>query len=359
MQTQRSHLADTIHGGKNLYLTGTPIKNAPSELIPLLRSLGIKTPRDAEKFNHHYIKLEKTHPGFIRSVINTVLDRETPTIQKAQNLGELKSLLKGKVDYYKPSSEGYPTTKERDINVDMTPTQEAAYKMVVKQHPDMAYKVRYGLNPKKSESGRMNAFLTASRQVSNYPGDFNLQSSIADAPKILGAHKEILKRFNQDPNYRGVSYSQYLGHGINPLASLLSKSKIPFASYTGELSQKQKDQIVNDYNNGKIKHLLISGAGSAGLDLRGTKILQILEPHWNDAQLDQVKGRAVRYLSHAHLPENERNVEIQNFIARPREHGFFFKRRDQGTDEYLRQMSKRKTDLNNQFLDVLKDVGSQ
>lgn len=359
MGTKRSRLPDKLRGGKTIYLTGTPIRNAPEELIPLMRGLGVKTPRDAKKFNEHYIKMESQYPGLIKAIGMEIRGEKWPQIPHAQHLGELKSLLRGKVDYYRPSMEGYPSVREHTIAVDMSVPQEHAYKLALREHPDIAYKVNNGIAPTKAESRRMNAFLTATRQISNIPGDYNVNASIADAPKINRAHQEIVSRAKTDPNYRGVTYSNYLGHGIDPLASLLEKDGIPFARYTGELSQKEKDQIVKDYNRGKIKHLLISGAGGEGLDLKGTKLMQLLEPHWNEPQLEQVRGRAVRYGSHAHLPEAERNVEIQNFIARPREHGFFFKSREHGTDEYLRTMSKRKADLNNQFLKALQEVGSE
>jgi superfamily II DNA or RNA helicase len=204
----------------------------------------------------------------------------------------------------------------------------------------------------------MNAFLSATRQISNIPGKFNLSSSIKDAPKINRAYEEIAKRYKSDPRYAGVSYSNYINSGISPLNDLLIKNKIPSAMFTGKTSDKNKKQIVYDYNHGKIKQLLISGAGGEGLDLKNTKLLQIMEPHWNDATLNQVRGRVNRWQSHASLPENERKVEIQNYIARPMQRGFIFKHRPMGTDEYLEQVSDRKTALNNQFLTALQEVGS-
>jgi len=84
----------------------------------------------------------------------------------------------------------------------------------------------------------------------------------------------------------------------------------------------------------------------------------LLEPHWNQSQLDQVKGRAIRYKSHDHLPENERKVEIQEYVAIPKKRGFIFKTQDMGTDEYLRNLAKKKTDLNDQFLKAMQDVGN-
>ena len=359
LSTKRSKLVDKIKGGKTVYLTGTPIRNTPSELIPLMRGLGVRTPRDAKQFNERYIEMKKQYPGFLKMIGMEIRGEPWPTVPKAKHLGELKSLLRGKVDYYRPSMKGYPAVREKTIFVDMSPAQEHAYKIALKQHPSIAYKIKNGISPSKAESSQMNAFLTATRQISNIPGMYNVNSGVADAPKINRAHQEIVSRFHANPEYRGVTYSNYLGHGIKPLAALLEQSGVPYALYTGELSNKEKDAIIKSYNSGEIRQLLISGAGGEGLDLKGTRLMQILEPAWNEPKLEQVKGRAVRYGSHSHLPVHHRDVEIQNFVARPREHGWFFKSREQGTDEYLRTMSKRKADLNNQFLDALQEVGSE
>lgn len=356
MASKRSHLTDTLKGHKTIFLTGTPIRNKPSELIPLLRGIGAPVPRDEAKFNDEFIQKVKVNPGLFARIFRGV----KPGIEyRAQNLDRLKKMVEGKISYKETPKEGYPSVRESTINVDMTPEQETTYKMALKNDPGLSYKIRKGIAPSKTESGKMNAFLTATRQISNMPGEYNLSSSLKDAPKINRALEEIKSRAGKDPNYRGVTYSNYIGHGISPLAQLLEKEKIPSAMYTGKIPQKKRDQMIKDYNSGKVKQLLISGAGGEGLNLRGTKILQILEPHWNEPTLDQVKARAVRFKSHEHLPIKERGVEIQNFIARPREHGFIFKSRDMGTDEYLRNMAGKKEALNSQFLKALQEAGTE
>jgi len=354
--SKRSHLADTLKGHKTLFLTGTPIRNRPSELIPLLRGVGANVPRDEAKFNEEFIHKVKVNPGLFARIFRGV----KPGVEyKAQNLDKLKKMIEGKISYRATPKEGYPSIRESTINVDMTPEQETTYKMALKNEPGLSYKIRKGIAPSKSESGKMNAFLTATRQISNLPGEYNLSSSLSDAPKIQKALSEIRLRARRDPNYRGVTYSNYIGHGTAPLSQLLQQANISHAMYTGKTSQKNRNQMIKDYNSGKVKQLLISGAGGEGLNLRGTKLLQVLEPHWNEPTLDQVKARAVRFKSHEHLPQRERGVEIQNFIARPREHGFIFKSRDMGTDEYLRNMAWKKEALNNQFLKALQEAGKE
>lgn len=354
MESKQSKYPDTIKGKKTLFMTGTPLRNYPSELIPLLRGLDLNVPRDREKFRKNFIEEVKKSPGLwgrIRGV--------KPGVEyKAKNLKYLEKALKGKVDYHKATKENFPSVNEQMIEVEMTPEQQDAYDMALKGNPSMLYKLRKGIAPSKSEARNLNAFLNASRQISNYPGKYNLKATMKDAPKLMRAVSEIEKRYLKDPNYRGVTYSNYLDHGIMPLTKMLSDAKIPYAVFSGKQSDKEKAQIIKDYNSGKIKQLLISGAGSEGIDLKGTKLMQILEPHWNKQKINQVKGRAVRYKSHSHLPEGERNVEIQRFSARPRKRGLIFKTQDVGTDKYLRMMGSKKEQLNKQFLEMLQRAGT-
>ena len=353
--TQRSHYPDLIKGKKTLFMTGTPIKNRPSELIPLLRGLGLNIPRDTKRFNEAFISEERDNPGIWARFIHGV----KPGVKyKAKNLSYLADALEGKVSYYKPSAEGYPSVSHSKIEVDFTPLQEKAYNTVLKKNPSFYYKVKKGIAPSKAESNNMNAFLTASRQISNIPGEYNTESTLADAPKISRAFAEIVQRA-KDPSYRGVTYSSFLKSGVTPLATLLEKAGIPYAVFTGETPPEERERIMNDYNSGKIKQLLISNAGSQGLDLKNTRLMQILEPGFNESNLKQAIGRTVRYHSHEGLPPEQQHVEVQHFIGRPRPHGFIFKKRDKGTDEYISQLARTKEDLNKQFLKVLKDVGTE
>ena len=351
LESKRSKYPDIYRGKKTIFLTGTPMRNEPAELIPLLRGLNINVPRDKQKFNKYFIEEIRQDPGFLARTFRGV---KPGVIRKAKNLKTLRRVLKGKVDYYKPTKEGYPEVSTERIETTMTPRQQATYKMVMKGRPDLAYKIKHGISPSKTEAKDLNSFLAAARQVSNIPGGFNLKATPADAPKLNQAVKEIRKRYKTDKNYKGVTYSAFLGHGIHPMERRLKRSKIPYAVFTGKQTSKQKKEIIDAYNSGKIKHLLISGAGGEGLDLKGTKLLQVLEPHWNDPTIKQVIGRAIRFKSHAHLPKGERSVKIQTFINKPMKTGFIRKKQYKGADEYLEMMSKRKQALNEQFLNVLR-----
>jgi hypothetical protein len=60
----------------------------------------------------------------------------------------------------------------------------------------------------------------------------------------------------------------------------------------------------------KVKVVLISRAGSEGIDLKFIRQVHILEPWYNMNRIEQIIGRAVRNFSHKDLDFEERNVEI-------------------------------------------------
>jgi SNF2 family DNA or RNA helicase len=356
ISSKRSRLVDILEGDKKLLMTGTPIRNRPSELIPIMRGLNIDVPRDVKAFNDKYIEEIEEDPGFFARVFRDV----KPGVKfKGKNLKELGDLLTGKVHYHATGTDGFPSVVEEEILVDMTDKQQSAHDMAMKNNPSLAYKIRNGIAPSKTESTQLNAFLTASRQISNIPGSYNLSATSEDAPKIQRAADEVIKHRRDNPNYRGVTYSNFIDHGIRPMADELGRRGVSYGEFTGSLTDKEKARIISSFNSGEIEHLLISGAGAEGLDLKGVRLMQLMEPHWNEAVLDQAAGRAIRMGSHDHLPEDERSVTVQNLIARPKETGLLFKSRDKATDEYLRDRASEKQELNNQFLDVLRRVGSK
>ena len=63
-------------------------------------------------------------------------------------------------------------------------------------------------------------------------------------------------------------------------------------------------------NGEKVKVVIISRAGSEGLDFKNIRQIHILEPWYNLNRIDQIAGRGVRNKSHCALPFTKRTVEI-------------------------------------------------
>ena len=142
----------------------------------------------------------------------------------------------------------------------------------------------------------------------------------------------IINKIESEPKAKYVIFSHFINMGIKPVMKYLDSKKIRYGSVTGDLSIEQRQQAVEEYNNGKTRVLFISKAGSEGLDLKNTTYVIILESAWNLSSLDQVIGRAVRYKSHDTLSESKKSVTVYKLLlVKPEE----YKHINKITDNYL------------------------
>ena len=66
----------------------------------------------------------------------------------------------------------------------------------------------------------------------------------------------------------------------------------------------------NNVDGENVKVILLSAAGSEGLDFKYIRQIHILEPWYNINRVEQIIGRAIRTCSHKDLPLNKRNVQV-------------------------------------------------
>jgi superfamily II DNA or RNA helicase len=105
-------------------------------------------------------------------------------------------------------------------------------------------------------------------------------------------------------------------YGVRFISAILEKVGISHLVFDGSLDDNERENRLTKFNaddnaNGeKYKVLLMTNAGSEGINLLAVRALHIMEQSIQEWQIDQVKGRVVRLNSHAQLSEDERNVEI-------------------------------------------------
>ena len=342
---------------KRILLSGTPIRNHPHELAPILRILNPEDksiPLDEMEFKKRFIGTKKISPGFFKSMMGV----SPGVVEYPKNLNVIRGAVKGKVDYFDPPKKDYPSHSVRTVTTPMSDEQADIYKYVTSQaNPAIAYKVKKNLPLSKKELKEVNSFMTAARIVSNTTKPYGGKGT---SPKFQAAADEAASKITSDPNYKVLAYSNYLEGGIKEYARSLESRGVPYVLFTGELSDAKKKDAVKAYNSGKVKALLISGAGAEGLDLKGTRMVQVLEPHWNKARLDQAIGRAIRFKSHSHLPENERHVDVVHYHSVHPEswaNKWLHTAKSTSADTYLSGLARKKDELNQQFLQVLKEEG--
>jgi hypothetical protein len=138
--------------------------------------------------------------------------------------------------------------------------------------------------------------------------------------------------------------------------------------FHGGLSDAERRKLVNDFNEGRLRVALIGPSGSEGISLKGSQLFQELDPHFHLTRSRQARGRGIRFDSHVGLPEDLQNVKIQRFIAKLplglkdrllQSVGFDRSSNRRAADDYLRRMAEEKDKLNQQFVKILEEVGSE
>ena len=198
--------------------------------------------------------------------------------------------------------------------------------------------------------------------------DFKYADRTLDKYGEIFAHENIGKYSKKLENFitnvkksKGIVmiYSQYIDGGCVPIA--LALEQIGITRYSGRnlfekepvekidaLTMKPKGEtkgkfkpakyvmITGDVNlspnnakdvkaatnesnkNGEdVKVIIISKAGTEGIDFNCIRQIHIMEPWYNMSRIEQTIGRAVRFRSHCSLPFVERNTEIYLYGTHP------------------------------------------
>jgi len=306
-------------------LTATPVINYLNDLSVLINIIQNKAvlPTDVRTFNASYY------------------DEDSGTIT---NRDVLANKLKGCISFYarKREHEDYPESDTMYIDIDMNDEQLEEYRSYLKKflYEHTVGSLTHKIDFENINARKKNFFLSATRQLSN------TINGNSDFPKI----KAIYEYIRKGP-YPCVVYSNYLTNGVFALTPLLERDNILYKTITGDTTDEKIDKIVDSYNKGKYQVLLITSAGSESLDLKNTRQIHIMEPHWNESRIKQVIGRVIRYKSHESLPEDQRHVMIYRWCS-----VFPELINNVSADQYLIELSKKKDHIFKQFVSLIKDV---
>jgi len=338
--------------------TGSLINNRPEELVPLVNlAAGKSVYKSQADFSRRHLKTRKVRkPGLMG-----FFSKERGTIEEAHRTKELGKRMGPYVHRFSGTTEfmkNFPSVKEQEVRVNMTPHQEKLYNSILNRNPGLASKIKNNMPPNKRELQNLNAFSVALRQISNDPSSFDtsVTDKIKASPKFQRMISEQQKRMKKDPHFRGVVYSGFLGAGVDPVINAARERGIKATTFTGGLNDKQRKQTVDDFNSGKLQVLGLSPAGSEGLDLKGVRLIQLAEGHWNPERSSQAIGRGVRFKSHLHLHPQHRDVMVQRYLAVKKPsllQKMHIKRKETSIDEWIENRRQEKDRLNQEFLGAL------
>jgi superfamily II DNA or RNA helicase len=207
----------------------------------------------------------------------------------------LKSQLNCAVSYYcnAKNTVDFPrSSKIKRVWVTMDPEQERLHDAVInRKRAEVLHLLK---DPVDANSlAKLLTFLQKPRQICNMVKD---SKGVVHQPKIDSLVRRVAAAVASGK--KCVVFSQYIAAGVTPIIRALDKLKIKHVEYIGGMTDKYKREAVIKYNSGAAKVFLLSRAGGEGLDLKETGEVHILEPHFHNASLEQVFGRAIRYKSH-------------------------------------------------------------
>uniref|UniRef100_A0A6C0DKE7 Helicase ATP-binding domain-containing protein n=1 Tax=viral metagenome TaxID=1070528 RepID=A0A6C0DKE7_9ZZZZ len=255
---------------KVLLLTATPIINNIFDLRNILMMLNGEDPKNAPK-----------RDDFVRTA--------------SESLG---NMINCKVSYYYPPlDENYPKREDKTIDMYMEPEYYKKYQ-----------DIENALLDKDKKEPKINDFFYHTLRVAINSLDGEL------SPKINWIIDFITKEANE--GRKSVVYSNWKKAGMNLLRKRLDALNQPglYLYISGDVSVDVRKIARKKFNEDKAKVLLISKAGGEGLDLKGVRNVIIMESNWNASSDKQIIGRGIRYKSHSHLPEDQRNVTVYRLL---------------------------------------------
>ncbi len=250
---------------KLILLTATPFFNTLRDFIPIINLL-YRNDRILDIYRKYII-----------------VDNYT------RSLNNIAYMLRGKVSYINDKTSAYyPKVNLYKIELTMTRDFYNKYVKIIKIDK------QFGKYPER--------FYNGYRQAVNILGESYTNQKLEKIGEIIGN------------NLQTLIFTNWVENGVNILSNFLEKMNITYGVITGKINPNKRMDIVEEYNNGIFQVLIITKAGSEGLDLKGTRNIIVLDPVWNPATLEQIIGRGSRYKSHFHLPISQRIVNVYLLI---------------------------------------------
>lgn len=331
---------------KTLLLSATPIFDKPFEIGLTLNLLKprIPFPRTSDEFNKLFL---------------------TPNL-RMKNQALFRSMCAGYVSYFKGGNpNAYPDYKVKVKDVMMSPYQTDVYMNALDNELERTIETMREQRTEESEFGKLNVPINLAfsntmsfsniafpdRSCESKPnfkkpkerqglndlalclGKFPKQEIVSNFATYSHKFSSILKKALESDG-PVLIYSRLITYGILPIAEVLSllgfsnfntsqqTGENTFAIWSGDTEEDVSEKILkvfkssSNVNGGQIKILLATSAISQGVSLHNIRQVHICEPWWNDARIQQVIFRAIRFCSHFDTVKLGRKPIVDVYIYR-------------------------------------------
>jgi superfamily II DNA or RNA helicase len=304
-----------LQADKRLLLTATPFVNSMTDFIPLINMI-----------------YGKMIVGTRKMFYNDETDEWIGASVNDENLTTFRYLLEDKVDMVDcRDPEFFPERIDHYTDVEMSTEYYKRYEKLV------AGEGLYGIMFKDPS-----AFYNGYRRAVNRAGPEYYSQKVKAALPILRKGKSII-------------FTNWVDFGVRPITDALKKNGLSFRTFFGDASMDERLKMVIDFNKGDFDVLVLTRAGGEGIDLKEVRSVVVLDPPWNDAGLQQVVGRAIRFKSHIKLPLSQRKVDVYFMLLVPPKNISDDKAAPSG-DTIIYSIIERKNEISVILLALLKEL---
>ena len=299
-----------------LGMTGSISSNSPSDVVPLIDAMTQGNHRLGSKTSFENRFVTKDSKG------NKVI--ANPTLVRALIAPYVHNVTDDQLE--EGSGLKRPDKYVNEITVPLTGPHADYYRYAINQlDPITKAKLAHGLGKiGKAEMDAVFSKLLKSRQVANSMATMDpkmsLEESAEKSVKVKRLLDDVENHLTKVPDAQVLIHSELLKGGVDVLEAGLKKRGIEYGKFIGKgnpgVTEKNRQEAVDNYNAGKSKVLLISSAGGEGLDLPNTTMVASLDGHWNPEKINQVEARGVRMGGLSHRPEKDRKVIVNRYLTK-------------------------------------------
>lgn len=276
---------------KVLLLTGTPFYNSTTDIINLAAMVKGEDPsekdpykwmkEDYESFKDYYQDLflfhknDGTHfPKRSDVIYNIVMDKDILTkYESIENITERNI----KMGITESRGRGRPSEKVEDLD-EVTETT-------------------------KRDGRGSNAYMAPVRTAVN---DIE--------PCIKCEYLLRIVKYALSNSEKVLIFSDFKETGGYQIQRILSRNSIKSMMIDGSVDPAMRPLYVQNFNDDKIKVLIVTRTGGEGIDLKRVRHVISFEKGWNIASMEQYIGRAIRYNSHLGLPPDQQTVKVWHLM---------------------------------------------
>lgn len=302
------------HHRNFLGLTGSLVSNSPADLVPIV---------DAMTDGEHYLGSRESFEGRFLEVHSD----GKKTIKKKETLRNIVAPYIHFVDKDSLGGKKPPRKIIKNHNVTMTETQSSLYRKAIDKL-DMKTKAKLFLGIGKLSDGDVKHIgnkLMGARQASNGINSLIPSMSLKTAYEHSAKTKKLLdnvaKHIKETPDAQVIIGTQFVNGGADILEYGLKQGGISYGKFLGKgnkgVTEQGRLKAVKDYNDRKTKVMLISSAGSEGLNLPNTTEVHIHDGHFNPEVGNQMEARGIRSGGLSHREEKDRKVTVHRYHAVP------------------------------------------